>query len=321
LKIHMKINTHTTSLAHAGLEILQIKVGDLTILDTLNYLPMGLAALPKAFSLQAVKGYFPHFFNKRENYGYRGALPGKEFYGMETMKAQPKADFEKWHEEKSKEEGYEFDMWAELLRYCEADVSILRQAAMKFRQLLLDQEKIDPFKCAVTLPGTCMATYCQVCCVLLSGGSVVCAGGSGRPGARGGAPNPPPKQTNPPDKRRQKNSQNYLRPFSIGVIPYGGYERDKRHSIAAIKWLKWVAHSEDLNIQHAHNGGEAHIGLFMVDGQDRNDRHQVFEFNGCAFHGCTRFVPTIFLYLTCAAIIFVCTGVSPSVNNSSPVAT
>ena len=67
--------------------------------------------------------------------------------------------------------------------------------------------------------------------------------------------------------------------------------RDRRHSIAAIKWLKWVSHSEEVDIQHAHNGGEVRIGTFYVDGQDRNNKKQLFEFNGCAFHGCPRCFP------------------------------
>jgi len=41
------------------------------VLDSLNFLPMKLAALPKAFGLtELCKGCFPHFFNKRENQQY-----------------------------------------------------------------------------------------------------------------------------------------------------------------------------------------------------------------------------------------------------------
>ena len=58
-----------------GLEILQMKVNGITILDTLNYLPMPLSAMPQAFGLEGCKGHFPHFFNTAENWNYSGPLP------------------------------------------------------------------------------------------------------------------------------------------------------------------------------------------------------------------------------------------------------
>ena len=60
------------------------------------------------------------------------------------------------------------------------------------------------------------------------------------------------------------------------------------YSVVAIKWLKWLSDSEQLNIQHARNGGEVRIGHLRVDGQDRDNPMQLYEFYGCLFHGCTR---------------------------------
>ena len=54
-----------------------------------------------------------------------------------------------------------------------------------------------------------------------------------------------------------------------------------RCSIKALKWLKWKAESEDLDIQHALNGGEVHIMQYKVDGQLRSDPKQLYEFYGC----------------------------------------
>lgn len=42
------------------------------LVDTLNFFPMGLAKLPKAFGFQGQKGDFPHFFNLPENQHYIG---------------------------------------------------------------------------------------------------------------------------------------------------------------------------------------------------------------------------------------------------------
>ena len=61
-----------------GLEIFQLDYCGVRLLDSLNFLPMALAALPKALGFNAAKGYFPHLFNKRENYSVvQQGLPDK----------------------------------------------------------------------------------------------------------------------------------------------------------------------------------------------------------------------------------------------------
>lgn len=52
-----------------GLEIIELEHGGVRLLDSLNYLPMPLSAIPKAMGFDAAKGYFPHLFNRRENWG------------------------------------------------------------------------------------------------------------------------------------------------------------------------------------------------------------------------------------------------------------
>ena len=82
----------------------------------------------------------------------------------------------------------------------------------------------------------------------------------------------------------------YLKPNTIAIVPHGGYRKKDKHSIMAIKWLKWLAHTEQLDIEHARNGGEAQIiaggRTFKVDGQLRTDRSILFEFNGCVSLHC-----------------------------------
>ena len=51
-----------------GMEILQLDYCGIKLLDSLNFLPMSLAAFPKALGFDAAKGYFPHLYNKKENW-------------------------------------------------------------------------------------------------------------------------------------------------------------------------------------------------------------------------------------------------------------
>ncbi len=54
-----------------GRELMMLQYGDIKVIDSLNFLPMGLADLPKAFGQEELhKGFFPHKFNKQENENY-----------------------------------------------------------------------------------------------------------------------------------------------------------------------------------------------------------------------------------------------------------
>ena len=64
--------------------------------------------------------------------------------------------------------------------------------------------------------------------------------------------------------------------------------RDKYMS--AYYWMDWLAHSQEINIQHRLNTGrEVTIGKYPVDGfvpaTDRKDKAIVFQFQGCFWHG------------------------------------
>ena len=56
------------------------------VIDSLCFLPMKLSALPVAFGLQELKkGWFPHYFNTRENQNYVGPYPDAKDYGYDFM--------------------------------------------------------------------------------------------------------------------------------------------------------------------------------------------------------------------------------------------
>ncbi|KAG5866515.1 hypothetical protein JTB14_016369 [Gonioctena quinquepunctata] len=122
---------------------------------------MPLAKLPKAFGSDGVrKGYFPHVFNKAENWHYVGPLPALEYYDPEVIKYTPTLDEDKdprkqlieWHKKLS-EKGYVFDFQKELVEYCVSDVNILSRVCLKFRELMIKEDGVDHFMEAITLPG------------------------------------------------------------------------------------------------------------------------------------------------------------------------
>ena len=74
--------------------------------------------------------------------------------------------------------------------------------------------------------------------------------------------------------------KNFLKPDSIGLIPYGGYRRKERQSVMALKWLKFLSEKEyGIPIQHARNDGEKRVGPFKLDGYAIVDGQETaFEF-------------------------------------------
>lgn len=80
--------------------------------------------------------------------------------------------------------------------------------------------------------------------------------------------------------------RNFLKPNTIGIIPKNGYRWRNRQSKIAIDWLLWTENHRKINILHAANGKEAVLNGVKVDGYC-SETNEVFEFQGCYFHGCT----------------------------------
>lgn len=71
----------------------------LRMIDSLNFLSMPLSDLPKAFDVEEIsKGYFPHLFNRKENYNkiFR-SLPDMTFYNPDSMKPERRVEFVDWY--------------------------------------------------------------------------------------------------------------------------------------------------------------------------------------------------------------------------------
>ncbi|CAH1115486.1 unnamed protein product [Psylliodes chrysocephalus] len=209
-----------------GTKLLLMSVGNVKFIDSLNYFPMPLSKLPKAFGLKDVKkGYFPHLFNKKENWNYIGPLPALEYYDPDNLKYTPTLDentdsrqqLVDWHKENK---NYVFDFQKEIIAYCISDVDILSRACLKFREMIIKEGRVDPFTEAITLPGACNKIF----------------------------------------------RRNFLKPNMIGLVPKNGYRYRDKQSKIAVQWLIWEGHQRGINIIHAANGTEAVLAGVKVDG-------------------------------------------------------
>ena len=94
-------NSIVPKLIFSGTKVMYMHVErglDIRVLDSLNFLPMRLAALPKAFDLSEIKkGWFPHYFNTPENANYVGAYPPQEMYGVNSMSTGDRDAFLEWY--------------------------------------------------------------------------------------------------------------------------------------------------------------------------------------------------------------------------------
>jgi len=78
-----------------------------------------------------------------------------------------------------------------------------------------------------------------------------------------------------------------MEPNTIAILPENGYNGNAKTSKKAMMWLKYVAESKRINIQHAKNMEEFKIGNFKVDGYD-SATNTAYEFHGCLWHGCLK---------------------------------
>ena len=148
-------------LIYRGAKILSMTVPmfNMKFIDSLNFMPMALAALPKTFGVpELCKGYFPHLFNKEENQSYVGPIPLVHYYQPNGMKPEAREEFLTWHKEKV-ESNYVFNFKEEIEKYCRSDVDILRNCCMKFREMLREITGIDPFEKCMTIASVCHEVY------------------------------------------------------------------------------------------------------------------------------------------------------------------
>lgn len=66
---------------------------------------------------------------------------------------------------------------------------------------------------------------------------------------------------------------------TLAVVPYGGYRREEKQSVAAKEWLMWTGHKTKTYIHSSLNTKEVQFGRFKVDGYAK-DTKTVYEFYG-----------------------------------------
>lgn len=135
----------------SGLKILKVDIGNVRLVDTLSLFMLPLKNIPKAFGLQeAEKGYFPHYFNKPDNWNYVGPLPDQDDYGVKYMKPNDAKEFQEWYTQE-RNKGVVFNFKQDIMKYCTMDVKILCQSVMEYRRLFKEKTNLDPITTSFTL--------------------------------------------------------------------------------------------------------------------------------------------------------------------------
>ena len=312
-----------------GSKIMFMKVSrglNIRILDSLNFLPMPLANLPKSFGLTELKkGYFPHFYNTKEHQSdVLSHLPDMKYYDPDGMSTERRKDFFQWYEAHRNDH---FDFQKEMQAYCISNVDILLKACWKFRELLRSetgeevrvedeenmmmktvlQNAVDPFS-YLTIASVCMGVFRskflkEEWSVLLEERvqngckhevTCECEWLTGR---RWTATSPLEVFHNGEwvDSSQLKIVKEKFVKSAIGLIPCHGYSGRDNHSKESIEWIKWVEkewcdEGKPIVIQHARNKGEK---IITCKGKTKSVRYKVdgyFEYQGrkyvCEYHGC-----------------------------------
>ena len=116
---------------------------------------MSLADLPETFNLKELhKGFFPHAFHTRENLGYKGPLPAKDYCQPQAMKPKKRKEFDTWYAAQV-EKNEMYDLWKELNKYCHSDVTVLKAACFEFIQEFKDEAGFNPIEKCATIASAC----------------------------------------------------------------------------------------------------------------------------------------------------------------------
>ena len=108
-----------------GAKILSFECGNLIFKDSLNFFAIPLERFPSTFNLTELhKGYFPHAFNREENWNYEGHYPPMSEYDPNSFDSKKRDKFMTWYQQKVAQNAiFNFQ---ELLKYCESDVKLLK---------------------------------------------------------------------------------------------------------------------------------------------------------------------------------------------------
>ncbi|CAC5375852.1 unnamed protein product [Mytilus coruscus] len=228
----------------------EVPACNIRMIDSLNFLPSALSKLPKMFGLDELQKGYFPHLFNRQE-NQSVVLEHLPDIKYYNPDGMKVDDRELFLEWYAANAHKKFDFKLELLKYCQSDVDILRRCCLKFRQLFMAMTTKDSNKDGIDPFEKCI-TIASACNLVFR--------------------------------------KNFLRPETIGIIPAQGYNPEEKHSIKALKWLRYVSKSKGIHTQHARNGGEKKIGDYRVDGYHKNDNGEeiVFEYHGCFWHGCSK---------------------------------
>ena len=300
---------------------MEVKKGlNIRVIDSLKFLQMKLAKLPKVFGLHETKGWFPHHFNKKENWNYIGPYPDKKYFGVDLMNEQETLTFTEWYNEKVSN-NVQFDFQQEIEYYCRADVNILREACLQYRNLMLQvtqsnhngklQPGIDVWK-EITIASLCSQVYrskfleesWRVKIKDDNAGADIWVRGK----LKDGVLHVQLKDGSWLPEWEVNIVEKHFVSSPVAQIPPGGYTKEDNYSKISIVWLEWIMEQRrkegdhSFQITHALNGVEKRIphistsgkrsyyrcdGYFESHEDPENPVKIIFEYLGCFYHAHT----------------------------------
>ena len=252
---------HVTELHHIvnGAKILTLSIPNIKFIDSLNFLPMALAEFPKTFGLNELqKGFFPHFFNKRENEMYVGYLPDREYYDPDGMSPARKKEFDRWYADQVRQRTI-FHFHEDILKYCQSDVRLLKQGCIQFQQYFKQVSGFNPMLQCITIAQACSVAY-----------------------LRNWMP-PNTIAVQPLHGWRPTHNQSRV------ALEWLYWQEEQRHRAAGtpVSTAPHIAHTGNRGEQTLDHGP---LRRFRVDGYDATT-NTVYEFHGCFYHGCVTHFP------------------------------
>ncbi|KAK5650251.1 hypothetical protein RI129_001280 [Pyrocoelia pectoralis] len=152
------INSWSPQVISNGLKLISIKCGNIRFIDSLNFIPLPLSAIPKTFDFPESKGYFPYLFNTAENQNYVGPLPELKYYSPDDMSTKHRTKFLDWYNQEI-QNGVVFRMVEEIINYCVTDVKILLKGCIRFWNIFKSSNYVDPFTEACTIASACNKVF------------------------------------------------------------------------------------------------------------------------------------------------------------------
>lgn len=125
-----------------GGKIMRIQVNNTIFQDSMLHVVGSLKSLANDYlknhpdGLQLSKGYFPHLFNKAENYSYNGLIPDKKYFDL-AFTVTDQTAYNEFHEWYAQQQDKVWDFNTELEKYCINDVECLAEIVKMHHSLCM----------------------------------------------------------------------------------------------------------------------------------------------------------------------------------------